>query len=726
MIMVKGIAKVRPVLLVALLIYTSFSNIRAQTSLYEFDFKDISLKNAMQQIEKKTGYVFFFNNSSIDINRNIKVRLHNASLEDIVKELFPNYQYKIENRKIILLSQYIVENIDVSGIIVDQQGVPIAGASVIEKNDLNNGIISNLDSFFRMTVPQNATIVVTCIGYMTEEVKVKKSRSLTVKLEEDQRVLNEIVVVGYGQVKKQDLTGAVVNVKMSDVEDTPVMSVDQTLQGRLAGVDIMSTTGEPGAVTSIRIRGTRSISATNEPLIVVDGVIDAINDIADINSSDIESISVLKDASSTAIYGSRGSNGVIIITTKQGRKGKPEIIFRSDLGLAQLPRSLDLMNGAEFAQYRNDYEYFISGGTGTQPFPNPLSYGEGTDWVKEVTQTALYQNYALSLSGGTDATSYYGSFSFNNTEGIIKSSGMKRYTGRIRLEHQLLPWLKIGYNLNYTMKDQDVNVVTLGGTNWWNAAIYLSPLIDVGSDFNNYWYAGQKFNSPRALIDQNTDILEKHVTTNTGYLKFSPLKNLEIRNQATYYRHGAHRYKYEPGTLPAKAEDEGGTAYRGEYKEYSILSENTISYKMSLKEEHKFDFLMGFTAQKWGSENLTLQGKGYQVDQIKWNNLGAIYDKSNYTTTSTMEEITRMSILSRFNYNYQNRYYLTFSGRADGSSNFAKNHKWGLFPSAALKWNIYNEPFIKDAGWLNELSVRLSLGRTGNDGIPPYRSLSAQ
>ena len=272
-----------------------------------------------------------------------------------------------------------------------------------------------------------------------------------------------MVVIGYGAVKKSDLTGSVSNVKMSDIRDVPNTSVDQALQGRIAGVDIMSTSGAPGATTSIRVRGTRSISASNEPLIVVDGVIDAVSDLNDINSSDIESISVLKDASSTAIYGARGSNGVIVITTKKGRgmDGRPNISFKTDLGFSQLPRQLDIMDATEFARYRNDYAYFFSSADGNDkiepdspmskyPFPNPEAKGVGTNWIDTITRTALYQNYDLSISGASAKSSYYASAGFNETQGIIDNSGLKRYSARLKVDHEFAKWLKAGLNLSYT------------------------------------------------------------------------------------------------------------------------------------------------------------------------------------------------------------------------------------------------------------------------------------
>ena len=299
----------------------------------------------------------------------------------------------------------------VSGTVLDPDGTPQLGATgVVVKR--TQGADTEVKCKFAIKAMPSDSFQISYLGYKTETLNVGSRTNFTVRMEKDSSTdIDEIVVIGYGQVAKKDLTGSVATVKMNDIKDVPVLSVDNALQGRIAGADFMSTTGEPGATTTIRIRGTRSINASNEPLIVVDGVMDAIHDLNDINSDDIAGISVLKDASSTAIYGSRGANGVILITTKRGlgSKGKGNITFKTDMGFSQLPRQLDIMNASEFAQYRNDYAYFFSSADcndkiepdspmSKYPFPNPEANGVGTNWIDIITRTALYQNYDLSIS----------------------------------------------------------------------------------------------------------------------------------------------------------------------------------------------------------------------------------------------------------------------------------------------------------------------------------------
>ena len=619
----------------------------------------------------------------------------------------------------------------VHGIIFDSEGNPLVGATVVVAGGVQ-GTTTDTKGKFTLKVKPSDSLTFSYLGYTSQTTKGGSRTKFNIRLEKDASTdIEEVVVIGYGQVAKKDLTGSVSTVKMNDIKDLPTLSVDNALQGRIAGADFMSTTGEPGATTTIRIRGTRSINASNEPLIVVDGVMDAIHDLNDINSDDIASISVLKDASSTAIYGSRGANGVILITTKRGlgTTGKPNITFKTDIGFSQLPRHLDIMNAAEFAQYRNDYASF--GSDANHPdigadtplsgsvYPDPLSLGEGTDWIKEITRTAIYSNYALSLSGTNEKASYYSSFSYNDTQGIIDDSGQKRFTGRINLERQLFKWLKVGYTGSYTWRHNDQNKATIGGTNWWSGAQYLSPLLKPTDTYNPLYYNGQKINTPRALIDQNTHYLERHSSNHNFSLKLEPIKNFTINSTFSYYLYQRHTYRYYPGTLPMKSENEGGEAYRADWDENSFSWETTAGYKFE-KNGHALDVLGGFSAYRFVSHDFNLSGKGYMDDAIMWNNMNAVLDKETYSAGTAYSKKTKMSVYARLNYNWKSRYYLTVTGRYDGASNFAANNKWAFFPSAAVKWNLANENFLKDCDWIDDLSIRL----TGNDAISTYRSLA--
>ncbi len=625
--------------------------------------------------------------------------------------------------------------VKVSGTVLDTTGEPLVGVGVVIKGT-KTGVFTDIDGKFTITADANAVLEVSSMGFVTENVNVNGKSSITVRLKSDSTMLDDVVVIGYGSVKKQDLTGSVTNVQMNDIKSAPAQSVDNALQGRIAGADIMSTSGEPGATTTIRIRGSRSITASNEPLIVVDGIIDAIHDLNDINAEDIASLSVLKDASSTAIYGSRGSNGVIIITTKagMGSKGKPNISFKADMGFSQLPGGLDIMNAAEFAIYRNDLASFgadqyhpglsISTPMEGNVYRDPLSM-TGTDWIKEITRTALYQNYSLSLTGKTEGGSYYSSFSYNDSEGIIKDSGQKRFTGRIKLDRQLFKWMKVGYNGSYTWRHNDETKSSIGGTSWWGAAQYLSPMLKPSDIENTLYNGGQKYNNPIAVINLNTHYLERHSMNHAFSAEITPVKNLTVKSILSYYLYQRHTYRYYSGQLPAKAEDQGGDAYRAEYDENSISNETTASYSLKTKSGHSLTPMVGFSAYRYASHNFTLSGSGYMDDAVLWNNMTAVQDKQTYSAGTSFSKKTKMSTFARLDYNFKSRYYITATGRYDGASNFAANSKWAFFPSTALRWNVANEPFMKNVSWVDDLALRASYGITGNDAISSYQSLAA-
>ena len=741
----KGIIPLPPgrfFLLTLLFTLLAAAGVRAQNPPVSINAKAITINELFTRIEKQGVYTFAYNNADIDLKRVVTVHTKERPIESIVRECLPEVNVQVSNNKVILTGrrsdQSSMPMHKLTGTVTDENGAPVTGATVIVVGT-QRGTTTSATGAYTLQVRNGEILEFQYLGYEKQAVSVGGQTTLDVTLQPSKAMaVDEVVVIGYGTVKKGDATGSVANIKISDVKDLPVLSVDQALQGRVAGADIMSTTGEPGATTSIRIRGTRSISASNEPLIVVDGVMDAVSDLNDLNMADIESITILKDASSTAIYGSRGSNGVIIVTTKGGgnqTNTKPSITLKADIGFSQLPRKLDVMNATEFALYRNDFAYFStqSGyediGEGTPqskyPFKAPFSLGKGTDWIDEITRTAPYQNYSLSISGRSKKSSYYASLGYNDSQGIIDNSGLQRITGRLNLDHQLFKWLKVGYRGSYTWRDNAQNLAEIGGTAYYRAAMYLSPHIDPQENYNPLWGNGQRINTPRATIDQNTYSIERTSLNHTAYLEVALAKGLKLRSQNSYYSFQRHTYRYYPGSLPAKNEGEGGQAYRAEFHEFSLSSENTLSYKLETKSGHNIDALAGFTAYRYKSDNFTLSGQGYMDDDVLWNNMNAVTDKETYSAATGLTKRTKMSLLARFNYNYKQRYYLTVTGRYDGSSNFAANNKWGFFPSVALKWNAAKENFLKDVRWIDELSLRLSAGRTGNDAISAYRSLAA-
>ena len=599
----------------------------------------------------------------------------------------------------------------------------MVGAAVATP-DGRRGTVTDSNGRYSLTLGAgDALISVSYLGYVTRQIVIGDRTEVDVNLVPDAKnTINEVVVIGYGAVKKSDLTGSVSNVKMSDIRDVPNTSVDQALQGRIAGVDIMSTSGAPGATTSIRVRGTRSISASNEPLIVVDGVIDAVSDLNDINSADIEQISVLKDASSTAIYGSRGANGVIIVTTRQGVTSKPSVTAKAEFGVSKLARDLDLMDAQEFVRYLNDRNYFSSRDPQRPPRFDPSEYGRGTDWIDEITRTALYQNYNLSVSGRSQKSSYFAALGGNDTQGIVDGSGFRRITARLNLSYDFAKWLTVGFKGSYTFRDENPNRATIGGANIWDGAVYLAPTMGPKDYINPLYENGVRIDTPRAKIDCNENESER--MTNTDVLEFTikPVRGLIIKSQNSYMVYQRHDYQFWPSYLPKRTEGEGADAYRYEGDARRLTSENTVSYSKKFASGHYFDAMAGFSATHETANFFSLKAEGLLTDDLKWNNMNSIGSKENYNASTSSNKVVRESVLMRLNYNYKSRYYFTFTGRYDGSSNFAENNKWGFFPSVSLGWNIANEPFwenLKET--VSMFKFRLSYGALGNQNIGLYR-----
>ena len=632
--------------------------------------------------------------------------------------------------------------VKVTGVVLDENNQPMPGAAVLLDGDTSHGVITDENGRYNITVPSTESVLrYEFLGYSPVKMMVGKKTTLNVNLSPDTSFLEEVVVIGFGETKKSDLTGSVSSVHMNNVLQSPTLSADQALQGRIAGADIMSVSGDPTEGTSIRIRGSRSIEASNEPLIIVDGVMNAVTSLADINSSDIESISVLKDASSTAIYGAQGANGVIIVTTKTGENSttRMNVNLSVKAGFSQILRTLDVMNAEEFANYNNERQHYAKTshpepGKGYYPdytkynhkYADPAALGEGTDWIQAMTYLAPYQQYDFSMNGGQKKTNYYASLSYSDNKGIILDTGNKRIAGKITLGHQFNKWLKLNY-VNSTIYRQGLqNKANIGGTSVWNGVVYLSPVLTIEDTVNDLYNYGQgsPFNNPYISVKQSQKITETFSSFNMVIARITPIKGMTIESKNSYYLVQNHQYRYYPGSLPAKAAaNAGGEAQRVEQDTRQLSSDNTITYKSSIRKQHNFDVMGGFSIYYNNKNNESITAKGLLVDALTWNDLSGLTDKNNYSVSSYNTQVRRMSVLARANYNYKNRYYFTFTGRADGSSNFAANKKWGFFPSGAFKRNLSKEQWVRRLNFFQDLSLRLSAGRTGNDAIAAYTSL---
>ena len=707
----------------------------AQNQKISIHAESMPIKTFLEKLESASDYTFFYSSTTIENIPDITIDVTDSSINAILDTIFKGTTcgYEIIGHQVALKRNQVKEqakpkveappvNRTVKGVVLDEHNEPLMGAFVFNEAS-GQGASTGIDGRFSLSVPFSAKeLTVSFLGYESQKLAVQDEMEIML-IPDLRNALDDVVVIGYGTAPKSDLTGSVASVKVQDILDAPVLSVDHALQGRVAGVDIMSTSGDPGAGTSIRVRGTRSITASNEPLIVVDGVADAVSDLTDINADDIESISVLKDASSTAIYGSRGANGVIMVTTKKGTTSKPSVTAKAAFGVSWLARKLDLMNAEEFIRYRNDYIYFLDVSK-KNPRYDPASIDRNTDWQDAITRIAPYQNYSISLSGKGKAMKYFSSFSWMDNEGIILNSGIQRFSGRFNFDVDLAKWMSIGFKMSATHSDRNMNKAVISGTGYTNGVVYMSPTIGPWDNQNPLVENSAFINTPVAEASLQ-DYHRKYLNTN-GVMEVTlkPVRKLTIVSQNSAYVSQRHDFRYYPASMPKKAGEEGADASRVENGSMTFSTDNTITWKDRIG-RHSYELMTGFSASDIRTNNLSVQAKGLVADGLKWNNLNGIASKENYTVTSSYVHIVRESVFGRANYDYRKKYFFTATFRSDASSSFAAKRKWGFFPSAAFRWNIKKESFMRNLSWVDDLSLRASVGRTGNDAISPYNSMQA-
>ena len=620
----------------------------------------------------------------------------------------------------------------ITGQVFDNAGQPMIGATVVVAGNTNVGTTTDAQGKYKIKASPDDNLSFSFLGYVEVTERVGNRTNINIVLNPENVSINEVVVIGYGTQQKSDLTGAVTSVNMEDLTNTAAASVDEALQGRLAGVEIMTTDGEPGSAASIRVRGSRSITASNEPLIVVDGVMDAVANFADIDPAEIKNVTVLKDASSTAIYGSRGANGVILVTTHEAKANKLNVTFKGTFSLSELPRELDMMNATEFASYRNDYYTNNSSSArywqSWKPrYPNPAAYGEGTDWLDVMTRKAFSQKYFLSLAGGSKSTKVYFSMGYNDIQGIVIDSDQQQLSGRLKIDHTVFKWLKLGINTQYSKRHNNKSNTAISG-NATRAVTNLNPMMTPTETWDtlgdNGTNGGSIYDSPYLKAMNLINYDDRTILTLTPYIELTFAKNLRLKSQFSYVDTTTQGFYYSPSNMPvAERYKYGGSATRRDNNKRNFLSETTLSYKKTIKKKHKIDVVGAFTAQNTKWDNYSASGRGYLDDNVTAYNMGSLVDKRCLTVSTSASELQRYSVLARVNYSYGGRYHLTVTGRGDASSNFAEGHKWAFFPAAAFKWSISNEKWMKGTkSWLSDLSLRISGGRSGNDAVSTYVS----
>lgn len=755
---------------ISILLFTCLLSLHAENTGSQYKTINITKNNAyfneiIEEIEKQTNFLFIYNNR-INTDFRTSISAKNETIEEVLSTILKNTDiaYKVEGGHIILSAKNKVSGINspiinqqgktVTGVVTDTFGDPVIGANVIEKGT-TNGTITDIDGIFSLSIGDGSVLVVSYIGYKPQDIVVGEQTNISVKLAEDTETLEEVVVIGYGVVKKKDLTGSVSQLSSGNLKDLKVSHPTQAMAGQMAGVQVQQVAGSPGQAATIRVRGSGSISASSSPLYVVDGYPLGEQNLNSINPSDIESIEVLKDASAAAIYGSRAANGVVLVTTKSGKQGKVSISLDMYYGLQNVTRKMDLLNAQEFAMiskeaFNNNYVDRVPGASASDPLdvrPSGNRYrypaifddaeamakiGTGTDWQDEIFRTAPIQNYQLSVSGGDEKTKYMFSAGYFNQEGIVVGSDYERFSARAKIDSEFTKWLKVGINLAPTYMNS--SLITEG--HWAsdgviNAALATSSIVPVRNEDGSwgsqaaYAVAGDGLTGVTNPVANALDIDKKQTNMrlfSNLYAEVSILSNLKLKTTLGADVMQFREKFFRPSNVPknglvAPLSSTDRTGYAESQEVVNWLNENTISYFESFG-LHEVDAVAGFTVQKNIYNQNMAEGSDFPDDIIHTINNAKVK-----TGTSDMYEWSLISYLARVNYRFNNKYYLTASIRTDGSSRFGKNNRYGYFPSGSIAWRVSQEDFMKNLTWLDDLKIRASFGLTGNNSIPNYGSI---
>ena len=630
----------------------------------------------------------------------------------------------------------LAQNVQVSGTVAEADGDVVAGAAVQLKGSATSYAMTDALGSYKIAVPSDGVLLVSCLGYKSVEVPVQGRSVVNVTLEPDTERLEDVIVVAYGTVRKEAATGSVSTMNGDGLAETPAVSVDKMLTGKMAGVTVTSESGQPGASSQIRIRGTSSINAGNEPLWVVDGIpvmngdqsffTNTNNAIAAINPNDIESITVLKDAAAASIYGSRAANGVILVTTKSGKSGKAKFSARAKAGASMLSTDGGFrpMTGAELLDFYRTAA--VNAGYNpddpTCPYYYPMSTLSGTlnNWLEECTRIGSLQEYEVSAAAGNDKGKFFASLSYNDTEGVADATSYKRLTGRVNSDYKLTRNLEMGTRINiaYT-ENHDTEMQNLYYSNPFFAALGIrpwTPVIDPETgEYNMNIPENSNTNPKYNALCHGEDEWEKQFRTQAAaYLQWEPVKNLVFKTNNMFegvFGEGRRYWGPDPG-------DTEGALQTSNTQRVQLTTSNTATYNLGL-DDHTFRFLVGQEAMRYYYQYVYVYAPTVDAN-IPYLSTGVAAEDS---AEDWYQARTLLSFFGNLDYNYAQKYFLAASIREDGSSLFGSQNKWGLFWSASASWNITNENFMKSTrGWLSMLKLRLSYGVNGNNSISPYKS----
>lgn len=641
----------------------------------------------------------------------------------------------------------------VTGLVTDGPGGSVlSGVSILIDNKPNS--VTDQEGKFSLVASKGSVLTFTSVGMVNVNYTLKGETFLKIVMESDDKALSEVVVIGYGTIKKRDLTGAVSQVKADDIlKGSAVSSINQALQGRIAGVQVNQNDGAPGAGISIQIRGANSNTTSSDPLYVVDGIPyistampssssnvmsgmhQSTNPIASINPQDVESIEVLKDASATAIYGSRGANGVVLITTKQGKAGRDKVEFSSSSGVSKVVKQIDMLNAFDYANYMNEQKINQSTyeGTplGTLPYPgaetekgyipSPEDYLSGaypvTNWQDQIFQSAFSQTYNLATRGGSDKGSHSFSGNILDEKGIIYGSGFKRYSFRGNISRKTHDWLEIGTNMSFTNSLNKMSKTSASDNSVIKGALFYPPtrgVIDPNDDQQINWFAANPF----LYVRSAKDWISTNNFFSSSYAQVSFLKDFTLRQNVGFSYYGAARNVYYNRETNEGKDPINGFGMQGDNYAVNSTFETILSYNKEINKDQRLNVMLASTYENGYYGNKSMSGQSFPTDITEENDMAAAVKE--ISITSGKGETSLMSFLGRVNYSLFDKYLITGSFRRDGSSKFHKSNRWSTFLSAAIAWRLSEEQFIKDLNIFNDLKLRASYGETGNQGISAY------
>lgn len=755
-------------LAVAFLSMSYAVNLNAQELLSKrvsLSVHEMQVEQILDLISRQTKARFIYSAESIKAQRRISVDVREQELEKVLTTILTplGVGFNVTDRGSILLkklktdalqksdAETVVEDpVDrnITGRVTDEKGEGLPGVSVVLKGT-QRGTITTADGSFELAVPEGDQVLIfSFVGYLTQEIAIGNRTRLEIRLEVDQKNLEEVVVVGYGTVRKSDLTGAVGSVDEKTLRQRPVSSLGQALSGTVPGVNVSVNSGRPGGRVTIRVRGNTSISGSNAPLYVVDGIIMSTANLANggtpidyLDPGSIESVEVLKDASATAIYGARGANGVILITTKKGSAKGNTVSYEGNVGFGVLPKKIPVLNSEEFLRleetiYENAKK-FDPNGTYQDPRlkrTNPLLFDQNgkplydTDWQKEATQVAVSHTHRFGFTGGNENGNYGLFLTYREDEGILKQSWMKRYAARFTVENKVRDWLRVGGNVNYNFQDEsEPRQEGDGGITPTRVILQALPITPVrypdGTWGKTEHYPGME-GGPHYLeiVDNVKNLFKTNNLLGNIYASATLAEGLELRSSFSVNLINQRRNYYAGGDLPWISRDQKGIATITQTQDNTWQFENYLTYRKELWEGHQFTGLLGASWQKVNTFSTESSAQGFLDDYYEFNNLGVGSNPRPPASASSVYSFN--SYFGRINYSLKDRYLATLTGRIDGSSKFGSNNKYAFFPSAALGWNISNEDFFQQNRIISRVKLRTSYGLTGNSEIANYRVIT--